>query len=682
MEAPARSPLIEPPDDCRRALDTFRARNESFRDCVVLHLSNRGLCAELSDVARAAIYAWKHDLQLLLDSTRFAYRVERGWGDYFEAFCHSADEVDPARIRERFEFGPQGPDRKPVRRLQVYRTDELQLGELRLTGFSKILEFFQKFLFRLNPRCRRLVAQHIAPLPLPASYYALHIRRGDKIGDEDVHYPALLYLRELGAIPERACIFVMSDEHAAVEEVRRAVQLQGLSHQILSMATAEDTGFDVELLRRGQSFMSRDGSRRRTTDRQYKEIATIRLLADMVVATGATKIVSSNRSFVGTTLKALAPISAQVRLLEARDASNFIATKLSPGRHILDAYEKVLMIRIGHTGAGFFAYVQYALNQIQFAERNHYLPVVHFNRDFENHFYDADVGEDVWSYYFEAVAGYSKADIDAMLADREDPLGAQDIVQLSNEKIMRLCQLDPRSIFHYTYGYWRNHLPDDPESWYGEMRRKGHRYVSEYVKVRPEILAEVEDFHGRHMKGHRVLGAHIRGTDMRYAPQVPLDRFQREIDEMFKRGFQRVLVATDQQQYIATLEKEYGDRLIYQDCLRSTDARNPMWLQQRSPAQQGKEVLIDALLLSRCEFLLKSPSAVSEFAHYFRPTLESRDLNDHRTEYGGQDYAKPGLGYGDYPNAWDVVGEDVAQVDGPERLAPWIDPSVRRVTGE
>ena len=36
---------------------------------------------------------------------------------------------------------------------------------------------------------------------------------------------------------------------------------------------------------------------------------------------------------------------------------------------------------------------------------------------------------------------------------------------------------------------------------------------------------------------------------------------------------------------------------------------------------KGKQVLLDTLMLSRCDFLLKSASSVSEFAIYFNPQL-------------------------------------------------------------
>ena len=42
---------------------------------------------------------------------------------------------------------------------------------------------------------------------------------------------------------------------------------------------------------------------------------------------------------------------------------------------------------------------------------------------------------------------------------------------------------------------------------------------------------------------------------------------------------------------------------------------------------KGEEVLVDALLLSRCDKLLKCTSAVGEFALYFSDPMEAIDLN-------------------------------------------------------
>ena len=54
---------------------------------------------------------------------------------------------------------------------------------------------------------------------------------------------------------------------------------------------------------------------------------------------------------------------------------------------------------------------------------------------------------------------------------------------------------------------------------------------------------------------------------------------------------------------------------------------NPFELEDGNGYRKGEDVLIDCLLLSRCNYLLKCTSAVGEFAMYFNPDLLCTDLN-------------------------------------------------------
>ena len=104
---------------------------------------------------------------------------------------------------------------------------------------------------------------------------------------------------------------------------------------------------------------------------------------------------------------------------------------------IMSRYDKIYLIRIAHVGSGFFAYLQWTLNQCLYCERNNFLPVVNYDKSYENFFYDPERGEDVWDYYFEPVAGLAFADVQRMLADPVDPLSEDDIVVLPDEQIMQ-----------------------------------------------------------------------------------------------------------------------------------------------------------------------------------------------------------------------------------------------------
>ena len=168
-----------------------------------------------SDLARAMAYAWHHDLKLVVDDSRFLYRTHEGWTDYFDRPW--ADEVpsDPARVRIRFEFDPLGRDRQPVRRLQRFSTPEIHIAGARI-AHGTALRLFHRLAFQPNPATRKSLERIRNQLALPERYHAIHIRRGDKIGDEDVYYAASAYLDSLRELRPDDAIFVMTDEHASV----------------------------------------------------------------------------------------------------------------------------------------------------------------------------------------------------------------------------------------------------------------------------------------------------------------------------------------------------------------------------------------------------------------------------------------------------------------------------------
>lgn len=306
------------------------------------------------------------------------------------------------------------------------------------------------------------------------------------------------------------------------------------------------------------------------------------------------------------------------------------------------ASARFLIIRINHHGAGFFAYFTFALNQLKYAERRGLRPVVDFgpySANGPNPYYDPDHGDNIWDYFFEPVEGPTYREVLAMVADPDDPLGPEDLTSLSIEDLWFMHQHDPQSLFGYPYGFYRYKLRYDAD-WFGKNRREANRLIRKYVRLKPSVLDEVDHFVERHMLGHPVIGVHVRGTDKGAAgcmpamrDIVPPEEYVPEIDAYLRdHPGGRVFVATDQRQYIQFLREYYGDIVLSYDSLRSSDNRAPFELETAGNYRKGWDVLIDALLLSRCDFLLKCSSHVGETALWFNPELESIDMNYKRLE--------------------------------------------------
>ena len=297
---------------------------------------------------------------------------------------------------------------------------------------------------------------------------------------------------------------------------------------------------------------------------------------------------------------------------------------------------KFLIITINHSDAGFFAYVNFALNQLVYAERHNLWPVVYFgpkSGDGLNAYYDADVGENMWDYYFEPVSTLTYADIEKMIADPNDPLTSDDLTWLSTGELWRIHEAEPESIYPYPHGIYADKFKNDSE-WYSKQRSKAHRLINKYVRVKPHILAKVDAFEREYFPRKKVLGIHMRGTDKgsaKLSPELMRIIKPREyfpyIDEYIRKHSNcKIFVATEQQQFLRQMTSRYGERILSYEAIRTTGLRNPFHL-HGSGYRKGEEVLIDCLLLSRSDYLLKCTSAVGEFAMYFNPNLACVDLN-------------------------------------------------------
>lgn len=129
-----------------------------------------------------------------------------------------------------------------------------------------------------------------------------------------------------------------------------------------------------------------------------------------------------------------------------------------------------------------------------------------------------------------------------------------------------------------------------------------------------------------------VLGVHVRGTDTGTGHNLEfdfraIDRYIAAheactIGEPCRRVV--ILLATDDTGYLNSTQQRYGSRVATQnggDIQRSSGGAG-VWESAVSNALAlGEEVVMDTLLLARCDYVLRPASAVSEWAVYMNPVL-------------------------------------------------------------
>ena len=316
----------------------------------------------------------------------------------------------------------------------------------------------------------------------------------------------------------------------------------------------------------------------------------------------------------------------------------------------------ILLIKPPLIGAGFGACLLTALNYIRYCEREGLTPVVHIDASCNTRFLDPDWGDNVWEQYFEPVGPYSSETLQRMLAD---PAHARQVWDLRHvdDSMPAKINADRDSIFSWTFGQWRTDAPEDIEAWFEEQRRKGRETIRKHVRVKPHVMQKVDAFVESEMRGRYILGVHIRGTDLHYAPPVsPAEYFEPIEGYLEAHPGTAIFLATDQLQYLEVMQKRYGRRVLSYDCLRSATSTAPFEMKVGSPYQKGEDVLIDILLLSKCEFMIRGASNVPEMALYFNPEIVSLDLSLKRRFAFGQDYGERWSPLATRP-AWEMMGK-------------------------
>lgn len=206
---------------------------------------------------------------------------------------------------------------------------------------------------------------------------------------------------------------------------------------------------------------------------------------------------------------------------------------------------------------------------------------------------DPETGPNWWNYYFEPI-------------------------NLGDENSRKYTFSPYETLKFSGIGFW---LP----------RERAYELIQKYIRIRPDIQLEVDAFVKKHFEDHYVIGVHHRGTDkVSESPLVPYEKTCHRIDQIIEtllpseKKKVRIYIATDDQTFFEYIFKRYPSNILYNDFVRSSDS-NPIHYNTTafsSNYQKGKEALIDCLLLSRANVLVRPlTSSLSIMSGHFNPTM-------------------------------------------------------------
>jgi hypothetical protein len=212
-------------------------------------------------------------------------------------------------------------------------------------------------------------------------------------------------------------------------------------------------------------------------------------------------------------------------------------------------------------------------------------------------YFDHGVGPNWWEYYFEPIltAGPPGDDVE-LIGDSPKALWATEAIStISRERA-------------------------------GQLIRK-------YIKVKPHVQRKIDAFGEQFFERRYVAGVHYRGTDKgNEAPKVAYDVVEAAVRRAIAgRSDAVIFVATDEQQCLDHLKKAFGAQVVCIDALRSANYEpvhhvNGGWASTDRYAL-GEEALIDCILLSRSNVIIRTQSNLSSSAGNINPTVPIVDLN-------------------------------------------------------
>jgi hypothetical protein len=148
--------------------------------------------------------------------------------------------------------------------------------------------------------------------------------------------------------------------------------------------------------------------------------------------------------------------------------------------------------------------------------------------------------------------------------------------------------------------------------------------IRRHIRIKPHIHAKVDRFFADKLEGSYVIGIHYRATDKRYevAP-VPFEVMRAAIVRAMASIHAdrlKLFLATDDQRFLDYLRSAFPDRLTYREIIRSLDDC-PLDMMAGSNYDKGEEALIDCMLLSRCNQLVRTASNLSLIAAMMAPEM-------------------------------------------------------------
>lgn len=257
------------------------------------------------------------------------------------------------------------------------------------------------------------------------------------------------------------------------------------------------------------------------------------------------------------------------------------------------AEDKPYLVMHCRDGAGLFSIWHDVLCMTKCYEKGLYTGIeVDFKR--EGQYYDERYGDNWWEYYcYPIKQGYADNNVRHVMGDPPGSIG---------------CEIE-----------------------YFTPRQEARDLIGKYIHLKTEISTYISDFQRANFNGYYVISVHYRGTDKCVeVPTVPYDEMRLHIEDAINRypgENYKIFIATDEQEFLDYMTSLYGDRICFNpQAIRSTDGQ-ALHMGDYDRYQCGFDAIVDSVLLSRGNFLIRMSSNLSRWSLFFNPDIPFIEIN-------------------------------------------------------
>ncbi len=262
-------------------------------------------------------------------------------------------------------------------------------------------------------------------------------------------------------------------------------------------------------------------------------------------------------------------------------------------------------------GCGFWSDTSQVLGCLLLAEVTSRIPVIHWGR---NSLFRGAADDDAFRRYFAPISEVTVHDLFKMNVSNcfppkwnSDNLLSEDVAK-SEGTYSRMAAFDflwrpeAMAVCDFYIGVV-DVVPWIPAGHplHGKPLSEIYRHlIDKYLRPSPAVLAQVETFFDRHLRGTPYVSVHLRGADKGvedHALEADNNACLAALETVD--GTWRILVLTDDEHWLARARALYGDRVVATDCRRTSNRTGVHLDALADGARLGLEIMTDTYLALR-----------------------------------------------------------------------------------